>query len=900
MSETARRGAQASPFTRAGFYGPLIVFLTIAAAVLTFTQERRDRRLERLRRQTGQTVASVAGRLEERMASRIVLLRRLRDLNSSPALRPEVGTSSAADLLGADLASQLGIAAIVRLPPSGPSLPAAPGESAGLSTGRSLLEDPAALPFFDRARDEQADQVSNSLHLFNGGWGFAGFFPVVRDGRTTEILAAFFRYADLVERTVDASILGDFNLQLRDLEKGRVVYERWNGGQERAAGFTRSAELRIAGHRYEAVASPAATLAAEASRGIWLERGFGLVLAALIALSARLVGLRGFELQRRDQLISGLLSGLPLTVFRFDRDGVLVEARGRGAEALGLGRLLGEREFGREPAELAAAVEAAAGGRPAGCELQLGSSYFDVSLLPDEVHPGGVVGFAHEVTGRHEVEATLRQSESHFRGFFHEAPFGYLVADGDGRITLANLEAARLVGRSPAQLAGRQLIDVFGAGKRDRLSAAQVLEKAERGEEIRDHELRLTRPDGKTFWCSLSVQAVSQGGEYAGGHFVLFDISRRKELEERLRQSGKMEALGRFAGGITHDFNNLLTAIMGFARLARGRLAAGSPLERDLGEIEKAGKRATALVARLLAFARQQPAEARVVDLNARVRDLAAMLRRLVREDIELELRLGDAGSARIDPDQLEQLLVALVMNAVEATTGRGHIVIETSTRHATGEEPHSRIRVIDDGRGMSPEIQEHLFEPFFTTKSPEEGSGLGLATVYGIVEQHQGRILVDSEPGLGTTVTVLFPRVAGEARAVAPTTLNLPPSGQERVLVVEDEEQVREMAKEMLELLGYRAEAARDGRHALELVAGREAEVDLLLTDVVMPNVGGEALYHALKARHPGLKVLFTSGYTDDPFIRKSVEAGELPFLQKPYTLDSLALALRAALRGQ
>ncbi len=207
---------------------------------------------------------------------------------------------------------------------------------------------------------------------------------------------------------------------------------------------------------------------------------------------------------------------------------------------------------------------------------------------------------------------------------------------------------------------------------------------------------------------------------------------------------------------------------------------------------------------------------------------------------------------------------------------------------------------MIDDGRGMPPEVLEHLFEPFFTTKNAEEGSGLGLATVYGIVEQHRGQILVDSEPGLGTTVTVLFPRIPSEERAlVAPTTVNLPPSGQERVLVVEDEEQVREMAKEMLEILGYQAEAARDGRHALELVAGRESEIDLLLTDVVMPHVGGEALYHALKARHPGLRVLFTSGYTDDPFIRKSVEAGELNFLHKPYTLDSLAVALRSALRS-
>lgn len=882
----ALRQAKAS---RAAVYLPLAVFLTLGAAVFLFSQQQRAARLELLRRQADATVAGVAERLEQTVASRIALLRRLSDLEAA-------GPSAAAGLWAAALVEELELSALARLSPEGGALEVLP---AGKPAGPELLRDPVAASYFRRARDEKADLVSPSLRLASGEWGFAGYFPIVREGEVVEILAAFFSYAELLDGSIGAGRFADYNLLLRDSEEKRVVYERWRGRDEEHQELLRRGELRIAGHRYEVEALPGELLVGAAAGGLWKGRLFGLLLAALAASAVRLLMVKGIELERRERTIASLLEGLPLTLFRLDSRGVLAEASGAGTETLGLGRRLGEKDFGREPRALATALAAAAEGKPAGCELRAGESVFEVTLQPDSLEPGGVVGFAYEVTGQRQLEEALELSESHYRGFFQGAPFGYLLTDAEGRIELANREAARLFNRSEPQLLGRRLIDVFGAGKRDRLAAAQLFERVENGEELRDRELRLTRPDGKAFWFSLSVQPAYQDGEYIGGRYVLFDISRRKELEERLRQTGKMEALGRFAGGITHDFNNLLTAIMGFARIARGRLPAGSPLERDLGEIEKAGKRATALVARLLAFARQQPSEAKVVELNASVRDLASMLRRLVREDVELELRLGDAGSARIDPAQLEQMLVNLVVNGVEAIEGRGHLVIETSTRHPTGGEPQCRIRVIDDGRGMAPEVKEHLFEPFFTTKSAEEGSGLGLATVYGIVEQHRGEISIDSEPGLGTTVTVLLPRIPSEEKArVPPTTVSLPPSGQERVLIVEDEEQVREMAKEMLEILGYQVTAARDGRHALELMAGRESEIDLLLSDVVMPNVGGEALYHALKARHPGLRVLFTSGYTDDVFIRKSVEEGSLDFLQKPYTLDSLAVALRAALR--
>jgi len=897
MSESLLRKSQATLLARAGFYGPLIVFLAISALAFAFTAQKQRERSARLGQRTAETADAVARLLEDETASQISLVQRLRDMRVERAFRDV----ASADSLAAAYAELFGLAALARLTPSGAVVRVAPLESNSSKLfDESVAQDPVAAPFFLRAHDEQTDIVTPAMRLATGGWGFAGYFPVVREGKVEAVLGAYFRFTDLLDRTVDAATLTDFNILLRDDDNGQqIVYERWRGDRAAYGELEGASKLRIAGHRYVVEALPGAVLVAETWDDIWFERLGGFLLAAVIAFSSRQMVLRSIALQRRDQVISGLLAGLPLTVFRLDARGVLVEARGKGAEALGLDRYLGRAEFGREPAELARAIEIAGNGGAAHCEVELGDSFFDVSVLPDVVHRGEVVGFAHDVTSRHQAEAALRRSEGHYRGFFQEAPFGYLVADAHGVIALANLEAARLFRRSEKQLIGRQLIDVFGAGKKDRVAAAQLLDKVERGEEIRDQELRLTRQDGKPFWCSLSVQTVYEEGSYAGGRFVLFDITRRKELEERLRQSGKMEAVGRLAGGITHDFNNLLTAIMGFARLALGRLPAGSPLERDLGEIEKAGKRATELVSRLLTFSRQQPSEARVVELNARVRDLAAMLRRLVREDIELELRLGEAGSLRIDPAQLEQVLVNLVVNGMEAIKGRGHIVIETTTYHPTGKKPQCRVRVIDDGRGMTAEVQEHLFEPFFTTKAAEEGSGLGLATVYGIVEHHSGEILVDSEPGLGTTVTVLFPQVPNEERPrLGPTTVSLPPSGKERVLVVEDEQQVREMAQEMLEILGYQVLSARDGRQAIELMAGRESEVDLLLSDVVMPHVGGEQLYRTLKARHPGLRVLFTSGYTDDPFIRSSVEAGELPFLQKPYTLDTLAIAMRAALR--
>jgi two-component system cell cycle sensor histidine kinase/response regulator CckA len=500
---------------------------------------------------------------------------------------------------------------------------------------------------------------------------------------------------------------------------------------------------------------------------------------------------------------------------------------------------------------------------------------------------------------RQAMAEAVRQAEDGYRPFFEHAPFGYLVADMQGLVTLANAEAAALLGLGEATIAGRPLIDVLGAGREGRIAAARLLDRVERGEEILEEEVQLQSAAGRRFWCSVSVQIVrSADGEFLGSRFILLDNSQRRALEERLRQSAKMEAVGRLAGGISHDFNNLLTAILGFARLGLTRLEKGSPLERDLREIEKAGRRAASLIAQLLAFSRPQGGAVQRVDLDASIRDMQPMLRRLVREDIDLDLRLEAGGSALIDPAQIEQVVVNLVVNSMEAIPGLGRI--EVATFHVDEPSgPQVCLRVQDDGIGMPREVRERIFEPFFSTKQQQSGTGLGLATVYAIVDQAGGTIKVESEPGQGATFVVCLPQVEAAApRPEMPPAVDEPsPTGRERVLLVEDEDLVREMAHEMLETLGYTVMAARDGKDALEQVAGLEQEIDLLLTDVVMPRMGGDELYQRLRAAHPALKVLFTSGYTDNAFIRQAVEQGEVPLLPKPYTLDSLAIALRRAL---
>jgi len=383
----------------------------------------------------------------------------------------------------------------------------------------------------------------------------------------------------------------------------------------------------------------------------------------------------------------------------------------------------------------------------------------------------------------------------------------------------------------------------------------------------------------------------------------------RKDLQAQLNQSQKLEAVGQLAGGIAHDFNNLLTAIMGYSQLSLVRLPLDNPLRPNLEEIKKAGDRAASLTRQLLAFSRKQVMQPRVFDLNSVIADLEKMLRRMIAEDIELRTRFqAKLGNVKADPGQIEQVIVNLAVNARDAMPLGGKLTIETANidldetyaqQHlAVVPGAYVMLAVSDTGMGMDAETQQHIFEPFFTTKEVGKGSGLGLSTVYGIVKQSGGNIWVYSETGKGTTVKIYLPRVDEVAeeykRTVAQSDL---PQGNETILLVEDDEMVRRVAREVLKTSGYRVLEAASGSAARQICEQNKDVIHLLLTDVVMPEMSGREVVNRLLPMHPEMRVLYMSGYAENAIVHHGVLDQGISFIQKPFGPQALALKVREVL---
>jgi two-component system, cell cycle sensor histidine kinase and response regulator CckA len=408
-------------------------------------------------------------------------------------------------------------------------------------------------------------------------------------------------------------------------------------------------------------------------------------------------------------------------------------------------------------------------------------------------------------------------------------------------------------------------------------------------------EVTLQRPGGGQRRIEFAATANVRPGRHIS---VVRDLSHQKALEEQLRQAQKMEAVGRLAGGIAHDFNNLLTAISGYSEF----LIAGLDDERLLrhaDEIRKAAARAASLTGQLLAFSRRQVLQPRALDLNAVVSDMDMMLRRLIGEDIDLVALLDpDLGAVMADPTQIEQVIMNLAVNARDAMPHGGSVTIETANID-TADGASVELRLTDTGVGMTDSEREQLFDPFFTTKAG--GTGLGLATVHGIVEQSGGTIEVDSAPGMGSSFRICLPRASTLAERPAPAHVpDVLERGSETILLVEDETVVRQLVAEILETSGYAVLTAADGPSALELVRRHSDPIDLLLTDVVMPGMSGPDVAQAVMSLRPGTHVLYMSGYTDSAIGHHGVLEPGIAFLQKPFSADELTRKVRSLLDQQ
>ncbi len=445
--------------------------------------------------------------------------------------------------------------------------------------------------------------------------------------------------------------------------------------------------------------------------------------------------------------------------------------------------------------------------------------------------------------------------------------------------------------------------------------AAAIFESAERLTTFYcEFRVVLPRQGLRWRWSQAQPERTPDGGTL--WHGIILDVTDRKAVEQQnsaleaqLRQAQKMESVGRLAGGVAHDFNNMLGVILGHAEMALAQIKPSDPLRDDLDEIHRAARRSAELTRQLLAFARRQTIAPQVLDLSDTVRGMAAMLRRLIGEDIRLEVAPGPGlWPVKVDPSQIDQLLANLCVNARDAISGVGHVRIALdnvtidpdSSSRRPGMLPGDfvRVSVTDDGCGMTEDVLSRLFEPFFTTKGLGKGTGLGLATVYGIVKQNEGFITVDSEPGRGTTMAAHFPRhTSGTPVASDDSRDGGVAGGTETVLLVEDEPAMLTMATIVLEGLGYTVLPAATPAAAVRIAASHASRIDLLITDVIMPDMNGRDLAALLLARYPGLKHLFMSGYTADVIAPQGILEDGVPFIQKPFSRLSLATKVREVL---
>ena len=521
------------------------------------------------------------------------------------------------------------------------------------------------------------------------------------------------------------------------------------------------------------------------------------------------------------------------------------------------------------------------------------------------------VAFAIEAADRRRAEEALRDSEARYRAAFEQAGVGVLEVSPERRYLRVNQRFCDMVGYTRDELIGASDTEITHPDDR-RLAIDMMVQLSAGTVDVYRREKRYIRKDGTEVYVNATAAPVrGPDGAVRSVVTIIEDTSERRRLESQLAQAQRIDSIGRLAGGVAHDFNNLLTAILGYLELAKSGVPADGPVYADLQEIELAARRAADLTSQLLTFARRQVVAPKVIDLTDLARNADRLLRRLIGEDIELVTILKPGlGAVRVDPGQFEQVLVNLVVNARDAMPTGGRITIQSDNvdfdeTYAAAQPdvaagPYVQLAVTDNGTGMDKATVARLFEPFFTTKSFGRGTGLGLATSYGIIRQAGGHIAVDSEPDRGTTFRVCLPRVDAVPEPVATgrAVVSLAaPRGHETILVVEDEAQVRQLTENALRSLGYVVISAGNGEEGLTIARRRLAEIDLLVTDVALPLLGGRELVSRLRADRPGLPVIYVSGYTRGTVQEADLLEPDVIFLAKPFTQGELAHRVRELL---
>ncbi len=520
----------------------------------------------------------------------------------------------------------------------------------------------------------------------------------------------------------------------------------------------------------------------------------------------------------------------------------------------------------------------------------------------------GVIGVALDNTERRVAERALQLSEQSYRSLIEGAPYGICRSTVSGQLLQVNRAMAEMLRyeSEPELLLQSLRTEIFNQPINYDEFLAQLRDRGS----YQGFECTWRCQDRKTILVRLGGWSVlDETGEISYLEVFAENVTERKQLENQLRQAQKLQAIGQLAGGVAHDFNNLLTVVEGQVEMMLSEVPLSGGLRHRLEAVEKAAHLASTLTRRLLAFSRLQVLQSKVLDLNVVIAGMSQMLARLIGENIEMTFLPGaDLGRVKADPSQIEQVLMNLVVNARDAMPEGGQLTIETHNAHLDATYPQQAIVergdyvllvVSDTGRGMDGETQARIFEPFFSTKQPGQGTGLGLSMVYGVVKQSGGYIWVYSEPAKGATFKIYLPRVTDCVDETATVVSVSSPRGKETILFAEDEESVREIVSSFLESKGYQVLTAADGVAARQIAESHKGEIDLLLTDVVMPKKGGHELAEDLRRTLPHLKVLFISGYTGDFVVRNAIVESGAAFVQKPFSMQSLAKKVREVIDG-
>jgi two-component system cell cycle sensor histidine kinase/response regulator CckA len=649
----------------------------------------------------------------------------------------------------------------------------------------------------------------------------------------------------------------------------------------------------------------------------------GTVLAAVSKALKREIA-SGIALDHERNLLRTLIDALPDVVFSKDTSGRFVNCNPATLALFGLeceAQLAGKTVFDVSPraqAELSHADDLAVmAGRTLldqearSVDASGSSRWYLTTKVPLRSANGetvGLIGISRNITDRKQVEAERDRVLAQLQLQIVRMPLAYLLADRNFCYTRWNPAAERIFGFTEAEILGKHPFDVVVPVESQSI-VASIFEQLEAGSMNAHGECENRTKSGATITCEWhNTPMFDDDGAFAGLLSLAEDVTERRKLEGQLKQAQKMDAVGQLAGGVAHDFNNLLSVVLGYSDLILADLKSDDVMRSDVEEIHRAGTRASDLTRQLLMFSRQQVVESKVLDLNDVLSGVDKMLRRLVGEDIEFTSVLGTRlGHVRADPSSIEQVIMNLVVNARDAMPVGGKLTLETANvaldeAYASvplGAKPGAYVMfsVTDTGSGMDKPTLARIFEPFFTTKEQGKGTGLGLSTVFGIVRQGGGTVWVYSEPGLGSTFKVYLPRVDEDLEAprsqVALTTLR----GSETVLLVEDEDQVRDVARGILRRHGYTVLDARNAGEALLFCEQHVGPIHLLLSDVVMPKMSGPVLAKRLVRMRPEMKVLYMSGYTDDAAVRHGVLDSALAYLQKPITVDALTRKVRSVL---